>query len=562
MVKKTLRLLGKEFERINEAALLLGLFTLGSQILAILRERLLASSIGPSETLDIYFAAFRIPDILFALVAALVSVTILMPFFIDKLQGSDDGHKEAHQYMSHIFSSFLLFLVVLSLILYFIMPWIVHLIAPGFSDTALAELTKISRVMLLSPILLGISNLFTTITQAFKQFVAYAISPLLYNLGIILGVIFLYPIMGVMGLAYGVVFGALLHMAIQLPIIIKRGFLPFFTWFINWRDVWMTMKVSVPRTLTLALSQITLAVLVSIASTIGEGSISIFTLAKNIQSVPLALIGVSFSVAAFPTLVQYFSQNNKDKFIEYIVGPARQIIFWSFPVIALFIVERAQIVRVVLGAGEFTWNDTRLTAAALALFVISIFAQSLTLLLVRGYYAAGETWRPFRANVIGTVVSIVAAYVLLFWAMNEPTFLFFFESLFRVNGVRQTELLMLPLAYSIGSIVSLLVMWNWFKREFIPNVSSLNRTLIHSFSSSVIMGTTAYFMLRLSAFWVDQSTTWGIFMQGLISGVVALVLGGFLLYVLKNPEFFAILKALRSRFWKGTRNLPAMDSTE
>lgn len=562
MVKKTIRLLGKEFERINEAALLLGLFTLGSQILAIVRERLLASSIGPSETLDIYFAAFRIPDILFALVAALVSVTILMPFFVDKLQDSEDGKQKAKEYISHIFSAFILFLVVLSIVLFFAMPWLAQLIAPGFSDQAMGELVKVSRIMLLSPILLGISNLFATVTQAFKQFVAYAISPLLYNLGIILGVMFLYPTLGVNGLAYGVIFGALMHMGIQLPIIIKRGFVPFFTWSIHWREIWRTVRVSVPRTLTLALSQITLAILVSIASTIGEGSVSIFTLAKNIQSVPLALIGVSFSVAAFPTLVQYFSQNNKAKFIEHIIGPARQIIFWSFPVIALFIVERAQIVRVILGAGEFTWSDTRLTAAALALFVVSVVAQSLILLFVRGYYAAGKTWRPFKVNIIGATLSVVSAYVLLYWAQSEPGFLFFFETLFRVNGVEHTELLMLPLAYSIGSIANAIIMWRWFKREFLPDVTSLNRTLVHSFSVSVLMGATAYIFLQLSAVWVNQNTTTGIFLQGLIAGIAAFIVGSVLLYALKNREFMAFVRALKAKFWKGTKNLPALDSAD
>src|SRR5690606_25115168 len=134
---------------------------------------------------------------------------------------------------------------------------------------------------------------------------------------------------------------------------------------------------------------------VSLASTLTVGAISVFNLSYNLQSVPLSLIGVSYSVAAFPTLVEYFNGRNLREFMHHVMIPIRQIIFWSTPVITLFIVLRAQIVRVILGTGNFDWSDTRLTAAALALFIISVVAQSIVLLLIRAYYAAGRTWKPF-----------------------------------------------------------------------------------------------------------------------------------------------------------------------
>ena len=168
---------------------------------------------------------------------------------------------------------------------------------------------------------------------------------------------------------------------------------------IKWHEVKSVMALSVPRTLTLSANHLVLLVFGSFASLAGEGSISIFNLSFNLQSVPLSIVGVSYSVAAFPILVRMFSNGERDAFIEQTLSSLRHIIFWSLPVMVLFIVLRAQIVRTVLGTGEFGWPETRLTAAALALFSLSILAQSVILLVVRGYYAAGRTKVPLVVNL-------------------------------------------------------------------------------------------------------------------------------------------------------------------
>ena len=140
----------------------------------------------------------------------------------------------------------------------------------------------------------------------------------------------------------------------------------------------------------------------AIASTLEEGSVSIFNFSYNLQSVPIVIIGVSYSVAAFPSLIKFFSSGNREGFISQIGDAARVIIFWSLPITFLFIVLRAQIVRVLLGSGAFSWSDTRLTAAMLAIFAVSLIAQNLLPLLIRGYYAAGNTRRPLLVNLFRT----------------------------------------------------------------------------------------------------------------------------------------------------------------
>src|SRR3989304_8845859 len=209
MVKKIFSIFNREFN-INQAALLLGFFARISQSLGLLRDRSLAHFLGPSSTLDIYYAAFRVPDFIFISIASLASFTVLIPFFIDKLK-DQAGHEEARRFLSNIFSAFSLIIILASLITFFLMPFLARLVAPGFSPAMHDELVSLSRIMLLSPIFLGLSNLLGTVTQVFNKFFIYALSPVFYNLGILIGVLIFYPIWGIKGLAFGVVTGSLMH---------------------------------------------------------------------------------------------------------------------------------------------------------------------------------------------------------------------------------------------------------------------------------------------------------------------------------------------------------------
>ncbi|MBT4894909.1 oligosaccharide flippase family protein, partial [bacterium] len=395
MVRRIFNLIHKEINGLHEAAYLLGAFALLSQILALFRDRLLAHFFGAGAVLDTYYAAFRLPDIIFVAIASIVSVYVLIPFLAEKSSISKLKEKE---FINTIFSAFFLIIITVSVIAFIFAPWLMKLFFPGLVDTAqFADLILLTRVLLLQPIFLGISNLFASITQIHRKFVLYALSPVLYNVGIIIGIVFFYPSFGFMGLGLGVVLGAVLHLAIQIPFIVKNKFLPKITLSIvgtRFNDVKKVIFLSLPRTLALSAHQISLLFLISFASLMASGSIAVFNLSFNLQSVPLTIIGVSYSVAAFPTLAKMFSNGQKKDFLEQVLTASKHIIFWSFPAIVLFIILRAQIVRVILGSGEFDWADTRLTAAALALFAVSIAAQGLVLLFVRGYYAAGNTKKP------------------------------------------------------------------------------------------------------------------------------------------------------------------------
>ncbi len=550
-MKKIFALLNKDVASINQAALLLGITLLGSQVLGLVRDRTLASQLGPGEILDIYYASFRIPDLLYAIAAALVSVTILMPFFTDLWTKESENHAEAKKFLSEILTAFLVFMVVLSVVLFFLMPSLVTLIAPGFSPDMHDQLLRASRILLLSPIFLGISNIFGVVTQSRRAFVAFGLSPVLYNIGIILGVIVLYPAFGLDGLVAGVVIGAMMHAAIQLPVLIKYKTIPSLRFVFNRERLSRVVGISIPRTLTLALTQITLAVLLAIASLVGEGAVSVFSFAKNIQSVPLALIGMTFSVAAFPTLVETFAKKDMKRFVEHVISPLQQILFWSFPVMVLFIVLRAQIVRVILGSGEFNWDDTRLTAAIFALLVLAVVAQSAVLLFVRGYYAAGKTWRPFSVNLVSSLFAIGLGFLLYRVYEHAPQLASFVEHLMRVEGVEGTRVLVLAFAFAAGSILNAVVMWLLFRREFLKeNQSGIFRSGLQSLSVSILMGAVAYSGLQLGAVWFDQAVLSGVLLQGILAGGLATLVGAWLFWAIGNQEFLQILAALKKKFWK------------
>ncbi|MDE1975198.1 MAG: oligosaccharide flippase family protein [Patescibacteria group bacterium] len=539
--------IGREILGLHEAAYLLALFAAMSLVLALVRDKLLAFAFGAGHTLDIYYAAFRIPDFLFASVGSLVSASILLPYFIERFERS---RQEGRAFSDSIFTVFFGLMAVAAGVAYFIAPWLVPLVIPGFDhDPSLPQLITTMRIMLLSPFFLGLSNLYSSLTQMHHRFLVYAASPVVYNAGIIIGVVGLYPIFGIPGLALGVAIGAIFHVGIQVPFMTGEGLLPRFTRKIDWTDTRKIALSSLPRTITLSANQLASFVLVSMASLMATGSIAVFNFAFNLQSVPLTLIGASYSSAVFPTLSRLLFKGDTKEFLEKMVASAQHIIFWSMPLTVLFIVLRAQIVRTVLGAGAFDWADTRLVAAALAIFVISTIGQSLIVLFVRGFYAEGKTSRPLLINAVSATGIVALGFAL--WKMFEawPVFRFFLEDLFKVDGQVGTSVLVLALAYTLGVILNTFLHWWVFARHYKGFTRPVLETLFHSFAASVIMGYAAYLSLRIFAGVFPLTKVWGVFMQGFCSGLIGLVVLVLVLIILRNKELATVWRTLHHKIW-------------
>lgn len=551
MVKRWFSFIGKEIRGLHEAAYLLAVFALGSQLLGLVRDKLLAFTFGAGHSLDIYYAAFRIPDLLFASVGSLVSASILLPYFIDRFSRNSE---EGRAFSDAMFTLFFWLMIVVSIIAYAIAPWLIPRIIPGFAhDPSLPDLIASMRIMLLSPFFLGLSNLFSSLTQMRHRFLVYAASPALYNIGIIAGTIFIYPFLGIRGLAIGVAIGAFLHMGIQIPFLTSEKLMPRFTRVLEWPKIKAIVYSSLPRTFTLSANQLASFVLISLASLMTAGSISIFNFAFNLQSVPLTIIGASYSSAVFPTLSRLYFDKNIKEFLEKMIASARHIIFWSMPLMVLFIVLRAQIVRTVLGAGKFDWADTRLTAAMLALFSISTIGQSLIVLFVKAFYSEGKTRKPLFINAISASIIVISGFAFMAIFKAYPVFQYFLEDLLKVDGQSGTIVLTLALAYSLGVIVNTILHWWTFEKSYPGFTRPVLSTFFHSFAASVIMGYIAFQGLRLFSFF-PQDKVWGIFMQGFSAGILGLIVGIAVLIMLKNKELAEVWRTLHHKIWKA--NVP------
>lgn len=547
MVKRLFQLLAHEQRGLHEAALLLGFFSLLSQLLGFLRDRMLAAEFGAGATLDLYYAAFRVPDFIFIWGASAVSLSVLIPFLSRKL---GESKERAREFLDTVFTIFFFSITFVALIAGFFAPTLVHLLFPGFGAAQAATTTLLMRIMLLQPILLGVSNLFASVTQLERRFFVYAVSPILYNLGIVAGIFLLYPLLGLAGLAYGVVLGALLHLAIQVPVIARSGLLPRPRLRLNFAEIREVTLVSLPRTFALSVQNLSVLVLTGLGSVLGVGSIAVFNLSWNLQSVPLAVFGASYSLSAFPTLSGLWNKGEREKFLETVSVSLRHILFWSFPALALFVVLRAQIVRTVLGAGAFNWENTRLTAAALALFALSIVAQGLLLLFTRAYYAAGRTRAPVLIASCGALITVGGAFFLV-WLMREmPDARYFLEAMLRVSLVKGTDVFALPLAYSLGTIASALASWVFFSRTFGRLDRRVMRTLWESFASAVLIGFVSYGFLNLFSLVFDLHTTLGIFLQGLSAGLGGITAGILTLYLLGSVELQEIWRAMHNKIWR------------
>ena len=553
MVRSLITAMSREVRGMHEAAYVLAAFALGSQLLALVRDRMLASTFGASHTLDLYYVAFRIPDFLFATVASLLSLYALLPV-LSRLEEKQKGLMVS--FLRQVLVVFFIAMGVVAGVAFLLAPYLVPLIAPGIAN---AELVSLVRILLLQPILLGASNIVAACTQMRHQFFLYAISPLLYNVGIIIGIVFLYPLWGLQGLGWGVVLGALLHLSLQLPFFLKEKAPSTLPLRVMGKELLSVLVLSVPRTLTLAAGQISLLLLVAMASYFMPGSISIFMFAASLQAVPLTIIGVSYSVAAFPTLARLHAAGDRAAFVRYVEVALRHIFFWSIPATIMVIVLRAQLVRVILGAGAFSWDATRLTAAALALFILALAAQSIVMLVARAYYAAGNTRKPLYFALVGVGVTVLSALVFVELFLQSAFVRTFIESLLRVADVPGTVVLMLALGSAVGAITQFTFSFLFFMRDFQISRLSMGALIFQSFAASVIGGAVAYAVLALTGAVGTVNTTLGLVLQGGASGVAGLATVAVVLWILGNQELTEALGSFRRRLGGAT---PPLETTE
>lgn len=394
---------------LQKTAIMIAFFTFLSQILSLFRDRLFANQIGTGLALDSYYYAFKIPDIMFAVFTSLVSVTVLIPLLVK--YDKDGDHETMKKVYNILFSVFFIFSSVLILLLIIFMPYLVnHIVAPGVRDlNAVENIILYSRLLLLQPFFLGLSNLLGSYTQMRERFLLYSLSPLVYNVATIFGLIFLYPFFGIKGVIYGIIIGSILHGFIQIPFVKSHSFLPKFVK-INKGDMNIVKEIvltSLPRAFILSMLQIQFLFLNSFSSHSSTGNTSILNFANNLQGVPLALIGVSFVVAAFPVFSKKYATGDEKGFWNLFKYTAGKIfIYCGLATLAIWFLKD-YIVLILLG--DITSYKT--IALAFGIFSLSLIPQCIQLLIVRVYYSRGDNIRPAILSIVGTILIIYLAYI-------------------------------------------------------------------------------------------------------------------------------------------------------
>jgi len=543
------RFFKKETNSITSAAFIMATSSVVSAILGFLRDRLLAGRFGASQELDIYYAAFRIPNLVFGLLVSGGIIAAFLPIFSEYYKKDKE---KAWKLASNVLNVFLFFSILICILLVIFVPHFIGLVVPGFDQENKAMTILLTRIMLLSPIFFGISNILASILQYFRRFLVYALAPILYNVGIIIGIVFFAPIFGLKGLAFGVVFGAFLHWFCQLPSAIHCGF--------RWKPVFSLssmglkriIKLMIPRTISAVASHLNLIVITAIASTIGPGSIAVFNLAEHLRSLPIGVIGGSFAVAAYPFLARLEAENEREKFTRNLALTCRKVLFSTIPLSFLLFLLRAQIIRLVLGTGKFDWLATRLTAASLGLFAFGIFAYSLIPLFVRAFFALQDTKTPLFISVFSLSLNIMFAFLFVWLLGFENPFYNFCVTSLKLRGIDNIKVIGLPLAISLSGIIQLgLLLFFLYKKIGDFHLKQIGISFFKTVFSSILMSVFVYLILRFVAQFVNMQSWVGVFLQTIFAGGGGVLIYFFFAYILKLEEVNMILKKIGHLIRKG-----------
>ncbi len=395
------------------AASVVALGFLGSRLLGLLRSVVLAHQFGTSPDLDAYFVAFRIPDLIFQLLAGATLGSAFIPTFarLTADQGEREGWRLASGVMNLLFAATLFFAILGALLA----PLLVPLTAPGLGDGTgqEARLTSLSvdltRIMMLSPVLFAVSGMFMGILNAKHHFLAPAFAPMFYNAAIIVGALISKD---VKVLAVCVVLGAMLHLAVQLPALRLVGMRWQPVW--DWRDkaVREVARLMGPRVIGLAAFHLNFVVATFFASTVGSGAISAVNYAWLIVMTPLGLFGMAISTAVFPRMAEQASRD-EGQLRDTVSRSLRLILYLTIPASVGLVILARPITAFLLRSGSFDATSTQLVVSALVFYSIALFAHAGIEILSRGYYALSDTRTPVAFAVISMVINLVLSLVLV-----------------------------------------------------------------------------------------------------------------------------------------------------
>ena len=543
MIPVIKRIISKEILSVHKAAYIIGAASFLSMAIGIVRERLLVSTLGRGEMLDVYYASLKLPDLLFTIFISLISAFVIIPFVSSK------DESDRNEYLASLVNFFLFSSGFVALLAFVFTPQYLEYFFPNLvSGRFASDFIFMSRILLLQFIMLGLSNVFLSVVQLKKRFTAYSIAPIVYNLGIIFGIIFLYPTFGLRGIVYGVLFGAVLHIAISFGVsglslslkLPKKSL----------KDIFEMLKLSYPRAVSLFVLQAVMLYVYSVLSELSKGAISAFQLAIAIQTAPVAIIGMSYSVAAFPTLSKFYADRKIKEFTEHVQIALRHIIFWSSPIIFMGIVFRAHIVRLFFGSSNFSWHDTSLVSAILIFPLLAVVSQSVVILISRAYYAANMVKLPLYINVLSTIVFVVFLKFIIAFLQGAQAINNTLAEFLKVNPGGDVVIVSVSFAFMVYMTFMAVVFMYFFSRDFMSHhdVKVVNKSIGDILLASLVSAVVAKSVLIFLSPLVSLNGFLPVFFHAAFAFAPALFAFLATLYILDNLELKETLRILNSRW--------------
>ncbi len=480
IINKGKKIFSSPQSSVLSAATIIMFMTIASRVLGLVRQRALAHFFEPNE-LSLFFAAFRLPDLIFEVLVFGTFASAFIPVFTKSLK---KGSKDAWEIAGTIANIGLIIFVVMALVIAFFSGHLYGILAPGFTGADRDTIVSLTRILFAAQGFFVISYVLTAVLESSRRFIVPAIAPLFYNLGIILGTVVLSPTMGLMGPTIGVAFGAFCHFAVQLPLAIKLGFRikPIIR---ITEDVKKIGKLALPRIIEVSFLQIAKSVELSLASIISTASYTFFTFGNTVQLLPVGLFGTSIAKAALPTLAR--QSDDRTQFKRTLFGALYQIAFLIMPIATVLIVLRIPIVRLIFGTDIFSWESTVQTGMVVSAFAFGVFFQAANSVLARSFYALHDTRTPVAVSLITLSINIILDLILIkyfglpVWALAAA---------FSFAASLQTITLFVLLEKKIGDGEGI--------RTFIP--------FAKSFFASLVSGFTMYFFLKFfdRSVWIKQ----------------------------------------------------------
>lgn len=410
---------------VGSAAFILMVTVGGSRILGLVRDRMLAQYFPPEE-LGIYFAAFRLPNMVFELLIMGSLTTAFIPVFTKLL--TKHSEEAAWKMASVVINVGTIILTLLTIPALLFAEQLSKILAPGFSNEQIVIMAHYTRLMIVFQVYpLMIGNFLTGMLQSYQMFIVPAVAPVLYNLGTIVCILLLAPTLGLMAPIVGVIVGAVLFFIIQVIPVVSLKYRHRFILDTNVAGVKEVGSLMLPRTIGVGVGQIDTTVDLMLASLLGSKMVTIFQFAQHLQNLPVGLFGATIAQAALPTLSRSSAGDEKESFRKQLVSAIHQILFFVLPVSVFFVVLRIPITRLAFGTDNFDWEATVLTGKTLSAFGISLFAQAIVHVLARGFYALYDTKTPVIIGIISIIINAILSVLFIqvfhlpVWALGLST---------------------------------------------------------------------------------------------------------------------------------------------